>query len=155
LAALPAVLLAGCGGSPDPSGGRVLRALDGDTIVVAGVGTVRYLGIDTPELHHPRRPVERLARRAARVNAAMVVGRRVRLVTDRERRDRYGRLLAYVYLGPTMVNAVLVRRGLARAYPFAPNTRHAALFARLERNARRARLGLWGAAEGGPPWGRP
>jgi micrococcal nuclease len=85
----------------------------------------------------------------------MVVGRTVRLVPDRERRDRYGRLLAYVYVGPTMVNAELVRRGLARAYPFAPNTAHAAEFARLERAARRRGLGLWGPAEGGPPWGRP
>jgi micrococcal nuclease len=149
-----AALLAGCGGDPATLSGRVLRAIDGDTIVVAGVGTVRYLGVDTPELHHPRKPVERLARRAARFNARLVVGRRVRLVTDRERRDAYGRLLAYVYLGRTMVNATLVRLGLARAYPFRPNTRHAALFARLERRARAAGRGLWGGAEGGPPWGR-
>jgi micrococcal nuclease len=157
-AALAAAALAfaagGCGARPAVLSGRVSRALDGDTIVVAGVGVVRYLGIDTPEVHDPRRPVERFGRRAWRVNARMVVGRQVRLETDRERRDQYGRLLAYVYLGRVMVNAELVRRGLARAYPFAPNTRHAALFARLEAVARQRRLGRWGAAEGGPPWGR-
>jgi micrococcal nuclease len=155
LVAGAAALLAGCGGARWPSSGRVLRAVDGDTIVVAGAGTVRYLGIDTPELHHPSEPVERFARRAARANARMVVGRVVRLVPDRERRDRYGRLLAYVYVGRTMVNAELVRRGLARAYPFAPNTTHAGEFARLEREARGREVGLWGPAEGGPPWGRP
>ncbi len=133
----------------------MVRALDGDTIVVAGVGPVRYLGVDTPELHHPSKPVERFARRAAAANARMVLGRTVRLVPDRERRDRYGRLLAYVYVGPTMINAELVRRGLARAYPFAPNTSHAAQFARLEREARARGRGLWGPAEGGLPWGRP
>jgi len=150
-----AVLAAGCGGARWPASGRVVRAIDGDTIVVAAVGTVRYLGVDTPELHHPSKPVQRLARRAAAVNARIVVGRVVRLVPDRERRDRYGRLLAYVYLGPRMVNAELVRRGLARAYPFAPNTSHAAEFARLEEQAHRRGRGLWGPAEGGPPWGRP
>ena len=154
-AAALVVAAGGCGTPPADLSGRVMRALDGDTIVVAGVGVVRYLGVDTPEVHHPRRPLERFGLRAWRVNAALVVGRLVRLETDRERRDQYGRLLAYVYLGRTMVNAELVRRGLARAYPFAPNTRHEALFARLEAAARQRRVGRWGAAEGGPPWGRP
>jgi micrococcal nuclease len=153
--AAAALAVAGCGRPEIPAEARVLRAVDGDTIIVAGVGAVRYLGIDTPELHHPRRPIERMARRAWRANAGLVEGRRVRLVTDRERRDRYGRLLAYVYIGPTMINAELVRRGLARAYPFEPNTRHAALFASLERQARRRHVGQWGPGEGGPPWGYP
>jgi micrococcal nuclease len=149
-------LLAGaCGGPPQVVDGRVERALDGDTVVVRGVGTVRYLGIDAPELHHPRRPVERFARQAWAANRRLVVGRRVRLVTDRETRDRYGRLLAYVYLDGRMVNAEMVRRGLAEAYPFRPNTRHAGLFARLERQARRRGAGQWGAREGGPAWGVP
>ena len=144
---------AGCGATPAVLSGRVIRAVDGDTIVIAGIGVVRYLGIDTPEVHDPRRPLERFGLRAWRVNASMVVGRLVRLETDRERRDAYGRLLAYAFLGPRMVNAELVRRGLARAYPFAPNTRHEALFARLEAAARKRRVGRWGPAEGGPPWG--
>jgi endonuclease YncB( thermonuclease family) len=144
----------GCGARPPVLSGRVVRALDGDTIVVAGAGVVRYLGVDTPEVHDPRKPVERFGVRAWRVNASLVVGRRVRLETDRERRDGYGRLLAYVYVGRTMVNAQLVRLGLARAYPFWPNTRHAALFARLEAAARARGVGRWGGEEGGPPWGR-
>ena len=133
--------------------GRVVRVVDGDTIVVEGVGTVRYIGIDTPELHHPRKPVERFAARAAQMNRAMVAGRIVRLVTDVEERDVHGRLLAYVYVGGAMVNARLMALGAAEQFPYPPNTLHRAEFARLERQAMRARRGQWGAAEGGPPWG--
>lgn len=135
--------------------GRVVSVLDGDTIVVDGLGTVRYLGMDTPELHHPRTPVERFAARARAANRNLVGGRVVRLETDVERRDAYGRLLAYVYVGSVMVNARLVREGMAEQFPFAPNTRHKAMFARLEAEAMHAGRGQWGPAEGGPPWGRP
>lgn len=134
--------------------GRVVAVLDGDTVVVEGVGTVRYVGIDTPELHHPRRPVERFAARATTINRRLVLGRTVRLETDVEPRDAYGRLLAYVYVGEVMVNAEMVRRGAAEQFPFPPNTRHRAMFARLEARAMREGRGQWGPAEGGPPWGR-
>jgi len=146
----------GCGGSVVPERtGVVTEVVDGDTIVVRGVGTVRYVGIDTPELHHPRRPLERLARRAREENRRLVAGRRVRIVVDREPRDRYGRLLGYIYLQDVMVNEVLVRWGYARTLSIPPNTAHAARFAMLERSARQARIGLWGSSEGGPPWGVP
>lgn len=135
--------------------GRVVRIMDGDTIVVAGVGTVRYLGIDTPELHHPKKPVERFAARAAAANRALVEGREVRLETDAEPRDAYGRLLAYVYVGPVMVNAELMRQGMAESFAFAPNTRHRQLFDSLEHAARAAHRGQWGPLEGGPPYGPP
>jgi micrococcal nuclease len=150
------VALAGCGGDAVhvAGTGRVVSVLDGDTVVVEGVGTVRYVGIDTPELHHPRKPVERFAARAAAINRRLVLGRTVRLETDVEPRDAYGRLLAYVYAGPVMINAEMVRRGAAEQYPFPPNTRHRAMFARLEARAMREGRGQWGAAEGGPPWGR-
>jgi micrococcal nuclease len=147
--------LLGCGGTSGVAQGRVVAVIDGDTIVVAGVGHVRYLGIDTPELHHPRKPVERFARRARAANVRLVAGRTVRLVMDRERRDRYGRLLAYVYVGPRMVNAEMVRLGFARTLTIRPNTLHAKLLARLESEARAARRGEWGDAEGGPPEGVP
>jgi len=145
-----------CGKLDVPSrGGRVVAVVDGDTIVVAGVGAVRYIGIDTPELHHPRKPLQRMARAALRANRALVGGRRVRLVVGREAHDAYGRTLAYVYVGDTMINADLVRRGLARTLPIAPNTLHAEAFAGLERRARLLGVGLWGSGEGGPPWGIP
>ncbi len=153
---IAALALVGCGRDVTPAiqTGRVVKVLDGDTVMVEGVGTVRYVGIDTPELHHPRRPVERFAARAAAINRRLVLGRTVRLETDVEARDAYGRMLAYVYVGEVMVNAEMVRRGAAEQYPFPPNTRHRAMFARLEARAMREGRGQWGAAEGGPPWGR-
>jgi micrococcal nuclease len=129
---------------------RVVRVVDGDTIRVLLGGReerVRYIGIDTPESVKPDTPVQCYAERASAANAALVAGRRVRLVGDVERRDRYGRLLAYVYREPdgAFVNAALVRGGFARTLTIAPNVAHAADFAGLARGARRAGRGLWGA----------
>ena len=129
---------------------RVLRIVDGDTIQVALKGTrekVRYIGIDTPEEVKPDTPVQCYARKAAARNAQLVRGRRVLLRFDRNPRDRYGRLLAYVYRAPDdlFVNAQLVREGAARADPFPDNHAHAALFARLADDARAGGRGLWGA----------
>ncbi len=69
----------------------------------------------------------------------------MRLRFDRERRDAYGRLLAYVHAGRRFVNAELVRRGYARTLAIPPNTSHAPLFDRLARRAGEAGRGLWGA----------
>jgi micrococcal nuclease len=71
----------------------------------------------------------------------------VRLVFDAERRDVYDRLLAYVYLGDTFVNAELVRRGFARTLTIPPNTRFASLFDRLEQAAADTGKGLWGKCD--------
>jgi micrococcal nuclease len=126
----------------------VARVVDGDTIEVrlgGEVEDVRYIGVDTPETVKPGTPVQCFGGRASRFNHGLVERRRVRLVFGVERRDVYGRLLAYVYLGPRFVNAELVRRGLARTLTIPPNDRFAPLFARLERGAARAGRGLWGA----------
>ena len=79
---------------------------------------MRYIGVDTPESVKPGTPVQCFAKRAAAANAALVAGRSVRLVGDVERRDRYGRLLAYVYREPdgAFVNAATGARRL-RAHP--------------------------------------
>ena len=118
--------------------------VDGDTIHVRVDGRrerVRYIGVDTPER------AGCYARAAWAFNSALVRGRRVDLRTDAERRDRYGRLLAYVYRRPDglFVNAELVRRGFATILTIPPNLAQAELFARLERGARERRRGLWGA----------
>jgi micrococcal nuclease len=86
--------------------------------------------------------------RASAFNHRFVEGKRVRLVFGVERRDIYGRLLAYAYLGRRSVNAELLRRGLARTLAITPNTRFASGFARIESGAARAGRGLWG---GCPP----
>lgn len=125
----------------------VVRAVDGDTIearVGSRVEDVRYIGVDTPETVDPGEPVQCFGHRAAAFNRRRVEGRRVRLVFGAERRDAYGRLLAYAYIGHSSVNGELLRRGLARTLAIPPNTRYQAVFARLEQGAARAGRGLWG-----------
>jgi len=125
----------------------VTRVVDGDTVEVRLDGheeDVRYIGVDTPETVKPGAPVQCFGPQASRFNHALVEHERVRLVFGVERRDAYGRLLAYVYLGDRFVNAELVRRGLARTLTIAPNDRFSARFERLQVAASRAGRGLWG-----------
>ena len=135
---------------PAPAGtawAYVTRAVDGDTIEVRLGGEtedVRYIGVDTPETVKPGTPVQCFGPQAHRFNARLVEHRRVRLVFGVERRDVYGRLLAYVHLGDRLVNAELVRRGLARTLTIAPNDRFAGRFERLQQAAARDGRGLWG-----------
>lgn len=133
-------------GGAQTENGRVTRIVDGDTIVV-GDETVRLIGIDTPETKKPGTPVQCFGRAATAETTRLVDGERVRLVLDVEKRDRYGRLLAYVYRrsDDRFVNAELVRRGFAGAATYPPNVEHAERFRRLEREAREAGRGLWSA----------
>jgi micrococcal nuclease len=140
--------LGGGEGPPPTARGTVTRVVDGDTIEVRignGVEDVRYIGVDTPETVKPDAPVQCFGPRASGFNHRLAEGRPIRLVFGVERRDAYGRLLAYAYIGHRFVNAELVRRGLARTLAIPPNTRHRALFERLELSAARAGRGLWGA----------
>jgi micrococcal nuclease len=144
------------GGSAEPAGplgAHVTHVVDGDTIDVelpdGDEESVRYIGIDTPETVKPDTPVQCGGPRAHEVNERLVDGRTVTLRFDVERRDVYGRLLAYVYLPrpgqrPLFVNAELARRGLARTLTIPPNDSFAELFARLASRAAAAGRGLWG-----------
>jgi micrococcal nuclease len=135
---------------PASASALVTRVVDGDTVEVrldGAVEDVRYIGVDTPESVKPESPVECFGPEASRFNHRLVEGRRVRLVFGTERRDVYGRLLSYVYLGPVFVNAELLRRGFARTLTIPPNDRYAERFKRLEIAAGRAGKGLWGACE--------
>jgi micrococcal nuclease len=135
-------------GDTAPAGAAVVeRVVDGDTIVLRGGERVRYIGMDTPESVKPGTPVQCYAKAASRENERLVAGQRVRLRFDAERRDRYGRTLAYVYRARdgVFVNAELVRRGYARVLTIPPDVRHAGLFHQLAARARGARRGLWGA----------
>ena len=127
--------------------------VDGDTVVVDIDGqeeSVRLIGIDTPESVKPGAPVECFAKRASALNERLVAGERVRLVRDVEERDRYGRLLAYVYRARDglFVNAELVRRGFATVATFPPNVAHEREFRRLANRARMSGRGLWSECEG-------
>ena len=161
-AVLGALVFSKCGtgarGPSQPAGpvtARVIRVIDGDTIVVrlpdGDAEDVRYIGVDTPETVKPGTPVQCGGPKAHEVNDRLVYGRTVTLRFDAERRDIYGRLLAYVYLPPPrsgarplFVNAELARRGLARILTIPPNDSFAPLFARLTHRAGVEGRGLWG-----------
>ena len=131
--------------------GTVVRVVDGDTIYVQladRVEKIRYIGVDAPELHHPLKGEEPGGREAAAVNRRLVAGRHVRLELDVRTRDRYGRLLAYVWVGDTMINAELVRRGYAQVMTVPPNVKYQEMFVTLQRQARDAHRGLWHASVG-------
>ena len=155
--ALPAIailavasVLWGCGQPGDGEfSARVERVVDGDTIIVdgpAGRERVRYIGIDTPETVAPDRPVGCYGPQASAANHRLVEGRTVRVVPGAESRDRYDRLLAYVYLpgSARSVNEELVRIGAADTLTIAPNTEKAGELAALRRQARARGAGLWG-----------
>ncbi len=103
----------------------MVEVVDGDTARMTIGGreqSVRYIGIDTPESVIPGERPECFGKRAAGLNRELVDGERVTLVFGAERRDHYGRTLAYVYVGERFVNAEIVRRGYARTLAIAPNT---------------------------------
>ena len=137
--------------APAAFDGVVVRVVDGDTVHVRlgdRVEKVRYIGVNTPEVHHPSKGEEPGGRAAHTVNRRLVEGKRVRLELDVQSRDRYGRLLAYMWVGETMINAELVRLGYAQVMTVPPNVRHQALFLKLQRDARQAGRGLH--LDGGP-----
>jgi micrococcal nuclease len=155
-----AVLAAGCsrrGSSPpaaaaaDGANATVDRVVDGDTIRIVAPGgrseRVRLIGIDTPETKDPRRPVQCFGKEASAFTTKLLPrATRVRLVRDVEGRDRYGRLLAYVYRARDglFVNLALAQGGYARALTIPPNVAHVDEFLAAVRAARDGALGLWG-----------
>ena len=130
---------------PQITAAVVERVVDGDTVVLVGGERVRYIGVDTPELHHPKKNVQPYAREAMEFNRRLVEGQKVRLEMDVEPKDKYGRTLAYVYLEDgRLVNAELLKEGYAQLLTIPPNVRYVDLFTGLQRQAREAKRGLWG-----------
>ena len=130
----------------------IVSVVDGDTIVLRvqdQTETVRLLGIDTPETVHPTKPIECFGPEAsAFTKATLVEGSLVKLLRDVEPRDRYQRLLVYLFLADgTLFNQLLIDRGLARTLSIEPNTAFASQFASHESSARNRRVGLWLSCE--------
>ena len=149
LVPLLALLIAGCSeddsGESSPSSrgyARVTKVTDGDTIRLGGLGSVRLIGIDTPEVYGG---VECFGREASSFARWLLpLGTRVRYRIGVDERDRYGRLLAYVWLPDgRMFNRVMVERGYAQPLTIPPNVQFADVFRAAARAARGARLGLW------------
>ncbi|MBI3330802.1 MAG: thermonuclease family protein [Candidatus Omnitrophica bacterium] len=158
------VLAASSCGSSLPERSTVRRVVDGDTVELADGRLVRYIGIDAPEVRRRARPGDRewragqgtgwvedpepMGREATAFNRRLVEGKSVRLEYDVQTHDRFGRLLAYVYVSEpggseAMANAELLREGLAQPLTIPPNVRHAERFRALAEAARRERRGLW------------
>jgi micrococcal nuclease len=123
---------------------KVVAVLDGDTIIIGGGERVRYAGLNTPETHHPDKLPEYCGQEAFEANRRLVAGKTVRLEFDERRRDKYGRLVAYVYVDSLFVNAELIRLGYAQVSTYKDNQRYHDEFARLQQNAIAARRGMWG-----------
>jgi micrococcal nuclease len=130
----------------------VVHTVDGDTIDVqlrnGRIERVRILGADTPETVDPRKPVQCYGHEASAYTKARLLGRRVRLETDAEVRDKYGRLLAYVYVDGKRYDDELLRLGYARLLIIPPNGIHAQAMLKAELAARSEHRGMWGACPG-------
>ena len=127
-------------------GAKVLveRVVDGDTLRLADRTRVRLIGVDTPETKRPDSPVEPFGPEASEFTRAHVEGRFVRLEFDKERHDKYERVLAYVYLDDWFLNEELIRAGLGRAitnHPYSESMKRR--FRKAQQEAQRARRGIW------------
>lgn len=127
----------------------VYRTTDGDTVRITpeidGQDKVRLIGVDAPETNPEREPY---GEEAGRFTRESLEGREVTLEFDAEKKDDYGRLLAYVYLPDgSMFNETLLREGYAQIATFVPNTRYVDRFGDAQEEAREARRGIWGLPE--------
>lgn len=131
----------------------VTRVVDGDTVEVSNNGLtdkVRIIGVDTPETKDPNKPVMAYGPEASAYTKSRLEGQQVYIVPGTEQRDRYGRLLAYIYMSDLkFFNAELAAQGFARAMTIKPNNVHANLLIALVKGAKSAKTGLW---SGPDPW---
>jgi len=137
---------------------RVAEVIDGDTVRLENRERVRLIGIDTPEASYNQKlerdakrtkkdydTIIKMGKKAAAFTTSLAEGKRVRLEFDVEKKDKYGRLLAYVYLPDgKMLNAELLKEGYAQIYTFPPNVKYADMFLRLQEEARKTKKGFWG-----------
>ena len=126
-----------------PEQSFVTRVVDGDTIITEDGLRIRYIGINTPETKHPAKPVEYFGREASEFNKNLVAGKKVKLKYDIQKFDKYGRVLAYVYVDDIFVNAKLVEEGYAQVFTVPPNVKYINLFLILQEKARSDKKGLW------------
>jgi micrococcal nuclease len=143
---LVAVLAFACGRAPQapPQQARVTQVIDGDTLILAGGARVRLLGIDAPEMEREGRPAEFLAHKAKAYLVQLTQGKEVRLEYDQLRYDHYGRVLAHIFLADnTLVEAALLRQGLARVYFHPPNLSYREVLLAAQTEAMDAGRGVW------------
>jgi len=138
-------LVEGISTSSESATFKVTRVIDGDTIEIEGGEHVRYIGIDTPETVDPRKPVQCFGIEASKKNKELVEGKIVRLEKDITDRDKYGRLLRYVWVDSLFINLELVKQGFATSYCYPPDIKFQKEILAAEEEAREAKRGLWKA----------
>lgn len=135
----------------------VQRVIDGDTLKLSNGERVRLIGVDTPEVHYSDkllkdanrsgkdiRTIQALGRKASDFTKDLCLGKRVRLEFDVDKRDRYRRLLAYVYLEDgVFVNGRIIAEGFGQTMTIPPNVKYSGYFLKLQKEARGGRKGLW------------
>ncbi|MGE5328140.1 MAG: thermonuclease family protein [Deltaproteobacteria bacterium] len=126
---------------------KVIRIVDGDTIVVnlnSKEEKVRLIGVDTPETVKPGTPVQKYGKEASNFTKNMLIDKKVKLEFDVQHRDKYARLLAYVYLEDgRMFNKILIEQGYAQVMTVPPNVKYQQAFIKLQRKAKENKKGLW------------
>ncbi len=127
----------------------VISVVDGDTIKVSELGTLRLIGIDTPETVDPRKPVQCFGKEASNKAKSLLTGKKVRLEFDstQGRLDKYGRTLAYVYTEDGLFfNKEMIEQGFAHEYTYSTPYKYQTEFKNAQKEAQEAKEGLWGAA---------
>jgi micrococcal nuclease len=122
---------------PSFRGIRVSEVTDGDTVLLNNGKVIRYVGVDAPEEGEP------FYQEATQANYELLQGGGLTLEYDIDKQDRYGRVLAYVWMDTLLVNAELVRRGMASVYTFSPNLKYRDRLVLLQKGAREAKKGIW------------
>ncbi|WP_121613008.1 thermonuclease family protein [Mesobacillus foraminis] len=126
---------------------EVLSVIDGDTLKVrlenGREERVRLTLIDTPETKHPKVGVQPFGKEASKFTTAQLNGKNILLEMDVQERDRYGRILAYVWTGDQLFNEILIERGLARVAEYPPNIKYVDRFRSIQKKAQAAEIGIW------------
>lgn len=127
---------------------KVIRVIDGDTVEIEGGERVRYVGINSPEAANSQKQAECFSQEATEKNKSLVEGKTVRLEKDATDRDKYGRLLRYVYVGDTFVNLELVAQGFAHVRIYPMDNRYQRQLIDAQKEAKSSARGLWSACSG-------
>jgi len=125
---------------------KVVNVVDGDTIKIdfnGEIKTVRFIGIDTPEVNHPSEPVQCYGVEASLKTKEILEGKEVRLEQDVSETDRYGRILAYIWLNDVLINEKVVKEGYAFSSSYPPDVKYQDVLDLAETYARENKLGLW------------
>jgi micrococcal nuclease len=125
---------------------KVVRVVDGDTVVVRYEGReerIRLIGVDTPETVHPNKPVEAYGEEAKEYTKKKLEEKDIQIEFDVQERDRYGRLLGYIWVDGLLFNDELLRMGYARVATFPPNVKYVEMFKETEKNAKEKQVGIW------------